>query len=60
MKDRFFTLAFEDEKNVIKKVLPKMKFRPAEQQTIIANSKKLGYISIIHRKVYNSYEYVSI
>ena len=47
MKDRFFTLAFEDEKNVIKKVLPKMKFRPAEQQTIIANSKK--FIDIIRQ-----------
>ncbi len=34
-------------KNVIKKVLPKMKFRPAEQQTIIANSKK--FIDIIRQ-----------
>lgn len=47
MKDRFFTLAFEDKKNVIKKALFKMKFRPAEQETIIANSKK--FIDIIRQ-----------
>ena len=47
MKNKFFTLDFEDEKNVIKKVLPKMKFRPAEQQAIIANSKK--FIDIIRQ-----------
>ena len=45
MENNFFTIDFEDERNVIKKVLPNAKFRRAEQQLIIANSKK--FINII-------------
>ncbi len=40
MKNNFFTIDFEDERSVIKRVLPNTKFRRAEQQLIIANSKK--------------------
>ena len=40
MKNNFFTIDFEDERSVIKRVLPNTKFRRAERQLIVANSKK--------------------
>ncbi len=39
MKNNFFTIDFEDERSVIKRVLPNTKFRRAERQLIVANSK---------------------